>query len=208
MFGSDSEAFAEAIEEATIEELELQHWRKKGPIGKLHNIVYWINRSPQRCERFEALQQLHIAPGKLDTKKEVYGIIKDVETRWNSFYHSAERACYLRVAIDELLLEEDTEYRQYCARCEQANRLIKRQPPPILKDMLSTDDWAVISQHVAILKPLKDATLALEGQIGGRFGAMWRVLPQYEKVLQHFEELVKPYPVNKALATLIAPVRL
>jgi hypothetical protein len=206
LFGSDNKAFAEAIKEATIEELELQHWRKRGPIGKLHNIVYWINRSPQRCERFEALQQLYIAPGKLDTKKEVYGLIKDVETRWNSFYHSAERACYLRVAIDELLLEEDTEYRQYCARCEQANRLIKRQPPPILKDMLSTDDWAVIAQYVAILKPLKDATLALEGQIGGRFGAMWRVLPQYEKVLQHFEELVKLYSDNKAPAILITPI--
>jgi hypothetical protein len=204
LFGSDSEVFSEAIEEATIEELELQHWRKKGPIGKLHNIVYWINKSPQRCERFEALQRLYIAPGKPDTKKEVYGLVKDVETRWNSFYHSAERACYLRVAIDELLLEEDAEYQQYCARQRQGGRPITRQPPPILKDTLLTDDWAIITQYVAILKPLKDATLALEGQIGGRFGAMWRVLPQYEKILQHFEELVKQYPVNEAIATLPA----
>lgn len=205
LFGSDSEAFAEAIETATLEELELQHWRKKGPIGKLHNIVYWVNRSPQRCERFEALQRLHIAPGKPDTKKEVYQAIKDVETRWNSFHHSAERACYLRVAIDELLIEEDTQWRQYCARCEQANREIKRRRPPILSDMLSTNDWAVITQYVAILKPLKDATLALEGHIGGRFGAIWRVLPQYEKVLQHFESLVEQYLViDEPPATAIA----
>ena len=122
-------------------------------------------------------------------------MIKDVETRWNSFYNSAARACYLRVAIDELLIEEETQWLQYCARCEQGNRQIKRQRPPILSDMLDTDDWQVIAQYVAILKPLEDATLALEGHIGGRCGAIWRVLPQYEKVLQHFESLVEQYPI-------------
>ena len=205
LFGSDSEAFSEAVETATLEELEHQYWRKKGPIGKLHNIVYWINRSPQRCERFEALQKELIAPVRPDGKKEVYDLVKDVETRWNSFYHSAERACYLRTAIDELLIQEDSEWRQYCARCEQARRPIKRRQPPILSDMLSTDDWAVITRYVAILKPLKDATVALEGHIGGRFGAIWRVLPQYEKVLQHFESLVEQYPViDEPQATAIA----
>ena len=196
LFGSDSEAFAEAIETATLEELEHEYWRKKGPIGRLHNIVYWINRSPQRCERFEELQRVLVAPVEPSDKKEVYELIKDVETRWNSFYYSAERACYLRTAIDELLIEEDTEWRQYCARCEQANRPIKRRRPPILSDMLSTDDWAVITRYVQILKPLKDATVALEGHIGGRFGAVWRVLPQYEKVLQHFESLIEQYPIT------------
>ena len=97
LFGSDSEAFAQEVEDVTIEELELRQWRRKGPIGKLHNVVYWINRSPQRCERFESLQRRLIAPNRPDGKKETYELIKDVETRWNSFYYSAERACYLRV---------------------------------------------------------------------------------------------------------------
>ena len=140
LFGSDSKAFLSDIEAAIVEELELKQWRKKGLIGKLHNIVYWINRSPQRCARFEALQRLHIAPVKPDAKKDVFELIKDVETRWNSFYYSAEQACYLRVAIDELLLEERSQWLQYCARCEQNNHPIKRQPPLILKDTLSTDD--------------------------------------------------------------------
>ena len=199
LFGSDSQAFAKEIEDVTIEELELRQWRRKGPIGKLHNIVYWVNRSPQRCERFESLQRRLIAPTRPDGKKETYELVKDVETRWNSFYYSAERACYLRPAIDELLEEEASEYDRYTRKCTASNRPVKRQPPPILKDTLSTDDWAVITRYVEILKPLKDATMALEGHIGGRFGAIWRVLPQYEKILLHFEGLVNQYPINESL---------
>ena len=119
----------------------------------------------------------------------------------NSFYHSAERACYLQPAIDELLLQEEVEYQQYCARSRQINRLVKRPPPSILSNTLSNDDWAIITRYVEILKPLKDATLALEGHIGGRFGAIWRVLPQYKVVLQHFESLIKQYPVDDQIAT-------
>ncbi|KYG40428.1 hypothetical protein M433DRAFT_8822 [Acidomyces richmondensis BFW] len=134
-----------------------------------------------RCERFESLQQRLIAPNRPDGKKETYELIKDVETRWNSFYYSAERACYLRPAIDELLEEEAVEYDKYTRRCTTSNRL------------------AVITRYVEILKPLKDATMALEGHIGGRFGAIWRVLPQYERILHHFEGLVNQYPIHESL---------
>jgi hypothetical protein len=53
--------------------------------------------------------------------------------------------------------------------------------------MLSSDDWLVIARYIDILRPLKDATMALEGYIGGRFGAIWQVLPIYEEILAHFE---------------------
>ncbi|OBS15367.1 hypothetical protein FPOA_13808 [Fusarium poae] len=39
----------------------LREWRKRGPIGKLHNLVYWIRRNPQRRELF-----LSITSGKVD----------------------------------------------------------------------------------------------------------------------------------------------
>lgn len=31
---------------------ELALWRKKGPIGKLHNLVVWLYKSPGRKERW------------------------------------------------------------------------------------------------------------------------------------------------------------
>jgi len=40
LFGSKNEAFEQELQNIAYEELELTAWRKKGPIGKLHNIVY------------------------------------------------------------------------------------------------------------------------------------------------------------------------
>jgi len=70
LFGSDSEAFAQEVEDVTLEEFELRQWRRKGPIGKLHNLVYWINGSPQRCERFESLQRRLITTNRPNGKKD------------------------------------------------------------------------------------------------------------------------------------------
>jgi hypothetical protein len=206
LFGLNNEAFAAEVANETIEEHELRLWRRKGPIGKLHNNIYWVNRSPQRCERFTGLQHRLIAPTRPDGKKETYELIKDVETRWNSFYYSAERACYLKAAIDQLLEDERLEYQRYCARCERSNKPIKQLPPPILSDTLSEDDWVVITRYIEILKPLKDATLALEGHHGGRFGAIWRVLPIYEDLLHHFEEVVIRYPIAEELIRQTGPL--
>jgi hypothetical protein len=30
----------------------LAQWRKRGPVGKLHNIIIWIRRTPQRRDSF------------------------------------------------------------------------------------------------------------------------------------------------------------
>jgi hypothetical protein len=36
-------------------EQDLDHWRTKGPIGKLRNIVKFIRSSPQRSEQFKRI---------------------------------------------------------------------------------------------------------------------------------------------------------
>jgi len=181
------------------EESELCHWRQRGLVGKLHNLVYWINRSPQRCDKFIALQLELITLLKTEDKQDTYQLTKDVETRWNSFYDSATRAIYLRPAIDELLLQERLEFDKYIARCEQSGRPIKLKRPAILDDALSNDDWSVVVQCTQILKPLKDATMLLQGHVGGKFRAIWQVIPQYDKMLTHFEKQVELYPVTEPL---------
>ena len=62
LFGKDTEAFKEAVEsvnevdEAT-ESVKMKKaqelWRKRGPIGKFHNLVVYIRSSPQRREAFK-----------------------------------------------------------------------------------------------------------------------------------------------------------
>jgi hypothetical protein len=55
LFGKDPEAFeieADIYSKLEREEKELEVWRKLGPIGKLHNVVTYIRKTPQRREAF------------------------------------------------------------------------------------------------------------------------------------------------------------
>ena len=62
-------------------QLELAEWRKKGPLGKVHNIVVFIQRSNQRIDAFKAC---------LENPKHL-GLIRDNDTRWNSWYNMLVR---------------------------------------------------------------------------------------------------------------------
>lgn len=73
----------------------------------------------------------------------------------------AERALYLRVAIDDVIKHVKFD-------CD-------RQRKPLLaalRDKLSADDWYIIKQYHEILQPTKEATKILQGHAGGRFGCI------------------------------------
>lgn len=55
LYSEDYEAFeaeSQVLDLLSRQEEGLRHWRKKGPVGKLHNIVKYIISSPQRSELF------------------------------------------------------------------------------------------------------------------------------------------------------------
>jgi hypothetical protein len=45
LFGLDVESFEYKLSNVTAEVVELNTWRRKGPIGKLHNIIRYISHS-------------------------------------------------------------------------------------------------------------------------------------------------------------------
>ncbi|KAI7205574.1 hypothetical protein KC316_g657 [Hortaea werneckii] len=198
LFNSDTDAFEHELEDLTLEEQQLDHWRKMGPIVKLHNIVVWINRSPLRCELLTKVQLELTASTRPAGKNETYKLITDVVTRWNSFYHSAERAVYLKAAIDELCSREQGRHRREHP---------KAATPKIFESVLTGDDWHAIKFYLEILEPIKTAFELLQGNAGGRFGAIWQVLPTYETVLSHFEGLRVQYPVCDWLSSCLSPVQ-
>ncbi|KAH7460200.1 hypothetical protein FOMA001_g19634 [Fusarium oxysporum f. sp. matthiolae] len=54
LFGKDAESFeleSDINGMRGLVEQDLDHWRTKGPIGKLRNIVKFIRSSPQRSEQ-------------------------------------------------------------------------------------------------------------------------------------------------------------
>jgi hypothetical protein len=51
LLGQNPDAFErelKSVDECNEEGKEREFWRKRGPIGKLHNVVVYIRRTPQR----------------------------------------------------------------------------------------------------------------------------------------------------------------
>ena len=90
----------------------------------------------------------------------------------------------------------------YVRRTQESGRSITRSEPSIVRDKLSSDEWAVIERYHEILKPLKDATKLLQGSAGGKFGAIWQVLPTFEKLLSHFESLRVQSPIAETISSV------
>jgi hypothetical protein len=167
LFGSDVESFEYELEHAvTAEAVELATWRRKGPIGKLHNIIRYILHSSERQDAFLALQTtaLELSEEVENMPRVPLRLIRDNVTRWNSWYDAAVRAIELRDAIDEFTDGELVDYKKRLARHERRSQAAQKDPPnapSILHDKLHPDDWHVITTYVAILKPCKQATMKL-----------------------------------------------
>jgi len=210
MVGNAAESFDEELSTITSESEQLQKWRKRGPVGKLHNLVTYITRSPQRIEQFEALQTslLHQQGSEgsegfaAGFDHQTYRLVRDNDTRWNSLFEMIARAIKLRPALEEFCILQTSKWREYETRYEaqnagKRNPRMKKQPPTILDDVLLSDDWQVLQQYYKILMPLKAATIRLQGHTG-HHGALWQVLPTFEKLLNHFESLKQLYFVQNA----------
>ncbi len=108
LFYTEDEDLAEKNNEGLLTmptELEIQQWRQKGPLGKLYNIVVYIQRSTQRKANFRDLSNSH-------------NLVQDNSTCWNSWYLMINAATKLKTAInlfchqyqennDDLLSEKD-----------------------------------------------------------------------------------------------------
>lgn len=88
----------------------MELWRRTGPLGKLHNIITWIYRSPQRRTRFlriqtELLKDLSLVFGEEEGQRP-QDLYRDNATRWNSTFRMVRQAIKLRLAIVTLFERE------------------------------------------------------------------------------------------------------
>jgi hypothetical protein len=94
LFVTDKENIDED-DETNVMEVTLQRineWRRKGPLGKLHNFVIWLTQSTQRLHHFLECSNNHRIP-------------RDNTTRWNSWYMMLQAAILLQSAITEFFNE-------------------------------------------------------------------------------------------------------
>ncbi|KAJ3454555.1 hypothetical protein MRS44_013155 [Fusarium solani] len=94
LFGHKAEAFeAEVDGEPGFDAIQHEIWRKKGPVGKLHNLVHWIHRSDKLTYRLRALQEeffQHSDSPKTRARKPL-DVVRDNQTRWLSTLYMMRR---------------------------------------------------------------------------------------------------------------------
>ncbi|EXA32206.1 hypothetical protein FOVG_16577 [Fusarium oxysporum f. sp. pisi HDV247] len=182
--GEDPDSFErEAFTEAAfqVEERELRLWRKRGAVGKLHNIVRFVRASPQRRELMKSLacsqrdeDDYHLF--EEDRAAIDLELMQNNETRWNSTFMMIQRAIRKREQIDHFITYLDTKAAE------------PRQRMPV-QDHLSQQDWLLLAEIQSLPKPLYEITMRCQGWAKeGRYGALWEVMIGMEYLLNFFEE--------------------
>lgn len=125
----------------------LEHWRRTGPIGKLHNIVKFIRASLQRSKAFR-----NIAQEYNNSEDFIFSEVsfKELELRqnnatwWNSTYLMIKRAWEKQAEIRAYLLSLDL---------GSTSTHLPRQ------DYLTTDDWRLLNDIQYVLEPIYSLTM-------------------------------------------------
>jgi hypothetical protein len=86
LFGHDSEVFEDDEGKEALDSKLHELWRRKGPVGKLHNLVLWIHRSDLLTNLLRSLQLMAYSKSDDPTvrAKKPLDVITDVVTRWLS----------------------------------------------------------------------------------------------------------------------------
>jgi hypothetical protein len=158
----------------------------------LIGVINYI-KTPQQYETFASFQR--IANRELPaSKQEILEPVKPVITRWNSFCSAFERAVRLQPAFNSYTNYHVEQQRGLDSHARGRGNKTPDAPAWMRSGGLNAADWAVITEYIAVLQPLKFATKRLEGRgKGGRFGAIYEIIPVFKYLLARFEELVLPF---------------
>lgn len=207
LFGHSVDAFEEEVDgEPALDATQHEIWRKKGPIGKLHNLVHWIHRSDVLTYALRNLQSDHHqrSDNAVDQAKKPLDVVVDNQTRWLSTLYMIRRALRLRPFLEDLVDEQKLLF-QKVQRC---GKTTASEIPLCLRheSQLDEKDWKVIDLLNQVLVDFEEALLMLEGDAqnrvrkGGRiaaYGNIWDVATTYEYLLERLErwkETAEYYP--------------
>ncbi|GKT96936.1 hypothetical protein Ct61P_14786 [Colletotrichum tofieldiae] len=184
-------------DEEMLEDLDpddFDKWTKKGPVGKLHNLVVWAHRSNKAISILRKLQEEDpdkSYPGTLD-------VVLDNGTRWLSQYYMIERAIRLRRYLEELIditIQSGKKFPRSRSKLTEPPSSL----PPCLEEenLLSDADWDALCWFKDILSMFESCLLRLEGDgqtrlrkrgIEAQYGSIWQVAIAYEFLLATLEK--------------------
>jgi hypothetical protein len=150
------------------EQAILQAWRKKGPVGKLHNIIVHARETPARRAFFVSKQR----EANNDCRR-LYQLVINGGIRWNSTCDMIARALKLKDAI---------ELYQHAYK------------PELQEDILLMDDWYELKELYDILSPLKVASLDVQSDGKDcRHGSLFESLQSMDWLLHELEKRKKEH---------------
>ncbi|OAQ57863.1 restless-like transposase [Pochonia chlamydosporia 170] len=169
LFGHKAEALEAEVDGGPgVDAAQHEIWRKKGPVGKLHNLVHWIHRSDKLTYHLRALQEeffQHSDNLKIQAKKPV-DVVLDNQTRWLSTLYMIRRGLMLRPFLEDLVEKVTLEFRKGCR-----NGVRRREEIPLClreESLLSEKDWKVIELMDKVLLDFEEALRMLEGDAQSR----------------------------------------
>lgn len=183
LYGEGVSRFQKQLNEASDSKVK-DLWRDKGAIGRLHNLIVYITRSPLRTAAFNVAQQ-----AEADEILVVFlRLKKDTGVRWNSIYTMIERAIKLQRTIE-----------RYCLEWQRPK---EKDAYDLSKDFLDSKDWEELRHYLELLKPFTLATKRTEGQAqSGSYGALWESLPAFDYLFLHLRKAADEISAHEELFT-------
>ncbi|KAK8120215.1 restless-like transposase [Apiospora kogelbergensis] len=202
LFGKDSEAFEGQLSDMeALSQAEWDLWRRRGPVGKLHNIIVDIHRSDRLTNLLRDIQLADIAtlPTSQGRSRKPLSVVVDNDTRWLSQLYMIRRALELRDCLDILVIKYKAQFieENISKRTHQLRK--SATLPRICKDenLLSSQDWETLQHVHTFLGFYEDAVKVLEGDgitrkrkrgFSGSYGNVWDVIQGFEFLLAKLED--------------------
>ena len=168
LFGHNVEAFEGQLSGAApLSEAEHTLWRRKGPVGKLHNLVADVRRSDQLTYLLRSMQrsEFDISPDPKIKASSPLDLAIDNDTGWQSQLYMIRRAISLRPFLEQLILKHRQQWEQD-NRSKRTGGIIKSTKEPRIcmhENQLTGNDWTVLEHLIKLLGFYEDAVRTLEG---------------------------------------------
>ncbi|CCE27613.1 uncharacterized protein CPUR_01087 [Claviceps purpurea 20.1] len=186
LYGEDFEAFERASQRLNCEGLSddlLSLWRRRGPIGKLHNLVMWVRSSPQRKQLFNSTvpeaqdSGLDILLASVSTLEQQ--LVLNDSTRWRSTFLMIRRALAQRDHIKVFIAKNASEV--------EATLQVPKE------DRLDDQDWLVLDELHPVLTPLYELASSAPASVPSAYGnhALWETLTCIEYIHKGLRPWIK-----------------
>jgi hypothetical protein len=202
LFGNNTEALDDVVAYTPrLSEAEFEIWRKRGPVGKLHNLVTEVGMADRLWNLLRKLQNDDILREGRTTfnSHQVLNLVTDNDTRWLSQLYMIRRALKLRSYLDLLISHFRVEWENE-KRSKRTGMVLKSAKRPRIlepENHLTDNDWIVFGHFEDLLSSFEDTLKILEGDgqirlrtkgFEGSYGNVWQVLHGFEFLLGRLEE--------------------